>query len=109
MEELAGMNVRVLAPPLWMLIAAEDGAIVPSTYARRAKEAGLDLIAWTLERPGRLDDGGGWYYQTVADLIDDDGDVFVVLDALVREVGVIGVFTDWPATVTYYTHCTEKP
>ncbi len=108
MEELTGMKVRLLAPPQWMLLAAEDGSVVPSLYARQAKEAGLDLIAWTLERPGRLDDGGGWYYQTVADLIRNDGDVFVVLDVLVREVGVVGVFTDWPATVTYYAHCTGR-
>lgn len=28
-----------------------------------------------------------------------------MLDVLAREVGVIGVFTDWPATVTHYANC----
>jgi glycerophosphoryl diester phosphodiesterase len=24
---------------------------------------------------------------------------------LVQDVGVVGVFSDWPATVTYYANC----
>ena len=48
---------------------------------------------------GRLDGGGGYYYQTVAEAIDNDGDMFQVLDVLAQEVGVLGVFSDWPATV----------
>lgn len=34
-----------------------------------------------------------------------DGDVFKVLDVLAKDVGVIGVFSDWPATTTYYANC----
>ena len=49
--------------------------------------------------------GGGWYYQTVTDVIDNDGDMFEVLDVLVRDVGILGIFSDWPATVTYYANC----
>ena len=45
--------------------------------------------------------GGGWYYQTVGKAINDDGDLLAVLDVLAMDVGVIGVFSDWPATVTY--------
>lgn len=52
-----------------------------------------------------MDQGGGWYYQTVSQVIDRDGDVFEVLDVLARDVGVLGVFSDWPATVTYYANC----
>ena len=29
----------------------------------------------------------------------------VMLDVLARDVGVRGVFSDWPATVTYYASC----
>jgi len=29
-----------------------------------------------------------------------------VLDVLARDVGVIGIFSDWPGTVTYYANCT---
>jgi glycerophosphoryl diester phosphodiesterase len=31
--------------------------------------------------------------------------VLRVFDVLARPVGVIGVFTDWPATVTFYANC----
>ncbi len=108
MEDLAARGVRIIAPPIWMLLNREEGRMVPSTYARRARAAGLDIIAWSLERVGPSSTGEGWGYELVGDLIHDDGDVFVVLDALVREVGVIGVFSDWPATVTYYANCMER-
>ena len=38
-------------------------------------------------------------------LVDNDGDVYSVVDVLVRDVGVRGIFSDWPATVTYYANC----
>ena len=79
--------------------------MVPSIYAKAATEAGLQLITWTLERSGPLDDGGGWYYQSIQELTNNDGDVFNLLDVLATDVGVIGVFSDWPATVTYYANC----
>lgn len=76
-----------------------------SIYAKRAKEAGLDIITWTLERSGTLTDGGGWYYQSISDVVDNSGDTYALLDVLAKDVGVIGVFSDWPATVTYYASC----
>lgn len=106
MQELADMGVRYIAPPMWMLVTLDDaGNMVPSPYAEKAKEAGLNLITWTLERSGPLSTGGGWYFQSVTDAIDRDGDYFEILDVLAQDVGVKGVFSDWPATVTYYANC----
>jgi len=106
MTQLVDDGVKIIAPPLWMLVALDDeGEIVPSVYAQAAKEAGLDIITWTLERSGLLQAGGGWYHQTVTDSIIKDGDTMKVLDVLAQDVGVIGVFSDWPATVTYYANC----
>jgi glycerophosphoryl diester phosphodiesterase len=106
MAELAAEGVRIIAPPMWMLLALDDnGEIVPSAYAEAARAAGLDIITWTLERSGPLDDGGGWYYRTIAEAIDNDGDMLEVLDVLARQVGIRGIFADWPATVTYYASC----
>ena len=105
MGALREISVGIIAPPLWMLLALDGDHIVPSVYARAAKAAGLSIITWTLERSGPLRLGGGWYYQTIAPVIDDDGDMLRVLDALARDVGVIGVFSDWPGTVTYYDNC----
>lgn len=106
MSELAAMGVNIIAPPMWMLVGLDNhGDIVPSIYADYAKTAGLDIITWTLERSGKLTDGGGWYYQTIDAAVSRDGDAMRVLDVLAKDVGVIGVFSDWPATVTYYANC----
>lgn len=106
MAELKASGVRIIAPPTWMLLTLDAGGqIVPSEYARQAKAAGLKIITWTLERSGPLATGGGYYYQSVRDAINNDGDQMTVLDVLARQVGVIGVFSDWPGTVTYYANC----
>lgn len=106
MQELADMGVRFIAPPLWMLLTLDEaGAIVPSPYATEATAAGLGIITWTLERSGPLGGGGGWYFQSVTDAIGNDGAYYEVLDVLAQDVGVVGVFSDWPATVTYYANC----
>jgi glycerophosphoryl diester phosphodiesterase len=28
-----------------------------------------------------------------------------VIDVLAKDVGVMGIFSDWPATVSYYASC----
>ncbi|WP_419910503.1 glycerophosphodiester phosphodiesterase family protein [Hoeflea sp.] len=106
MEEMAASNVKIIAPPLWVLVTKGDGGKpVPSAYANAAKDAGLDIIAWTLERSGPLTSGGGWYFQTIGEITRSDSDALVLLDVLAQQVGVIGVFSDWPATTTYYANC----
>ncbi|WP_437578844.1 glycerophosphodiester phosphodiesterase family protein [Sorangium sp. So ce887] len=106
MQSLADQGVKIIAPPLFALVTLDKNEkIVPSEYAEAAKAAGLDIITWTLERSGPLASGGGYYYQSVVDGIDNDGDTMVMLDVLARDVGVRGVFSDWPATVTYYANC----
>lgn len=105
MGEVAAQGVNIIAPPMWALVTVEGGKIVPSSYAKAAKAAGLDIITWTLERSGPLSTGGGYYYQSVASVTNNDGDVFNLLDVLARKVKVLGVFSDWPATTTYYANC----
>jgi len=110
--ELAGYRadgIRVVAPPTFALLALDaQGAIVPSAYAQDARAAGLDIITWTLERSGVLADGGnGFYYQTIDPAIHREGDVMTVIDVLTRQVGVIGIFADWPATVSFYANCMQ--
>ena len=79
---------------------------MPSTYAHNARAAGLDIITWTLERSGILADGNnGFYFQTFDSAVTREGDVMRVLDVLAQDVGVIGVFSDWPATVSFYANC----
>ncbi|MCV0427411.1 MAG: glycerophosphodiester phosphodiesterase [Roseibium sp.] len=105
MADLKKMGVNYIAPPLWVLLTLEEGKIVPSAYAEAAKEADLNLITWTLERSGPLSGGGGWYYQSVSDAIDGDGKMLEVVDVLAQDVGVKGIFSDWPATTSFYASC----
>ena len=99
-------GVRIVAPPIFALLDAKDGKLVASAYAKNAKQAGLAIITWSLERSGVLATGkGGWYYQTVSQAIHREGDTMQALDVLAREVGIMGIFSDWPATVTYYANC----
>ena len=88
-----------------LLVTVENGKIVPSTYAKEAKAAGLNIITWSLERSGPLQKGGGYYYKSINAIVNNDGMVYELLDALAQQVGVVGVFSDWPATVTYYANC----
>ncbi len=58
MKELADQGVKILAPPLWMLVSVgKDGSIVPSVYAEEAKKAGLGLISLVA---GALRPAEGW-------------------------------------------------
>jgi glycerophosphoryl diester phosphodiesterase len=100
-------GIQIVAPPIFALLSTDAaGRIVPSTYARDAKNAGLGIITWTLERSGLLADGNnGFYYQSFDNAIQNEGGALQVLDVLARDVGVMGVFSDWPATTTFYANC----
>ena len=106
LRTLAAKGVKIVAPPIWALVALDSkNKIIPSDYARSAKAAGLDIITWSFERAGPLKNGGGWYYQTINPALNNDGDMLNVLDVLAKDVGVIGIFSDWPASVSYYASC----
>ncbi|MGR3321472.1 MAG: glycerophosphodiester phosphodiesterase family protein [Pseudooceanicola sp.] len=106
MQELADMGVNYIAPPMWMLLTLDEaGNMVASEYTKQAHAAGLNIITWTLERSGPLASGGGWYFQSVKDATGSDGDYFTILHALHTQARVAGVFSDWPATTTYYANC----
>jgi glycerophosphoryl diester phosphodiesterase len=106
MAELKMSGVKILGPPIWTMLALDDKKeIVPSEYAKAAKAAGLDLIGWSLERDGPLNKGGAFYHKSVKSAVDRDGDTLTVLDVLAKQVGVRGMFSDWPATTTFYASC----
>lgn len=107
-------GVNIVAPPLPYLVAlGDEDEIVPSRYAREAKRLGLQVITWSLERSGPLaavHEAGqkgnpDYYYSTFFNATTRDGDIYRLVDVLAREVGVMGIFSDWSATVTYYANC----
>ena len=110
----ANQGIRIVAPPMWALLAVDNGKIVPSQYAKDAKAAGLDIITWTLERSGRIVEevlptkgtpSPSYYYQTTLDALHNDGDLMITLDVLARQVRILGIFSDWSGTVSYYASC----
>jgi glycerophosphoryl diester phosphodiesterase len=100
-------GINIWAPPIFALLAVDsDNRIVPSEAARAARAARLDIITWTLERSGILADGNnGFYYQTFDSAISREGDMMRVLDVLAHDVGILGIFSDWPGTVTFFANC----
>ena len=106
LQMYADEGFKIVAPPIWVLLALDNhNKIIPSEYARNAKQAGLKMITWSFERSGPLKNGGGWYYQTINPAINNDGDMMDALHVLAKDVGVVGIFSDWPASVSYYASC----
>ena len=110
LQDLAALGVNIVAPPMPMLLTLNGNTIVPSDYAVAAKAAGLDIITWTTERSGRivedvLEGGNTFYYQTTLGALNNDGDIMTTIHVLAKQVGVLGIFSDWPATTTYYANC----
>jgi glycerophosphoryl diester phosphodiesterase len=110
--EVRNMGINIIAPPMPVLVrsSATSNRITPSKYAQRARQAGFDLISWTTERSGRivedvLEGGNTFYYQTTLDAINSDGAILRTIDVLAQDVGIIGLFSDWPATTTFYANC----
>ena len=102
-------GIQIVAPPIFALLDTKDGKLSASAYAKNAKQAGLSIITWSLERSGVMASGkGGWYYQSVNNAISREGDILETLDVLAKDVGIIGIFSDWPGTVTYYASCMGK-
>ena len=112
LKALRQSGIRTLAPPVQMLIALDEaGKIVASEYAKRVRAAGLEIVAWTLERSGRVRESrveesrADFYLSSVLPSLDNDGDLYRVIHALHEQVGVRAIFSDWPAAVTYYANC----
>ena len=114
LKAYAQQGIKIVAPPTWVLLSVSNGKIVPSQYAKDAKAAGLGIITWTLERSGRIVEevlptkgtaSPSSYYQTTLDALTNDGDILVTLDVLAKQVGILGIFSDWSGTVSYYASC----
>ncbi len=110
LKQLRQQGVRIFAPPIPALLAVNAAnEIVPSQYALDIKAAGLDIITWSFERSDLRKGAarGGFYYlfDAAGQAVKKDSDMYKALDVLAQKVGIIGIFSDWPATVTYYANC----
>jgi glycerophosphoryl diester phosphodiesterase len=103
-------GVNIIGSPMWSLLSVNGaGEVVESDYAKLIKSFRFDIIAWTFERSDlrRGAANAGWYYQfdPQGKAIKKDSDMYKALDVLAKRVGILGIFSDWPATVTYYANC----
>ncbi|KAH0562578.1 hypothetical protein GP486_002735 [Trichoglossum hirsutum] len=109
LPDLAKKGVKIVGPPIPQILTLDaQNHIVPSTYATAARANGLGIIAWTLERSGPLAQVAPtkeYYYASIASVIKKDGDMYTVLDVMAQQVKILGIFSDWAATVTYYANC----
>ncbi|MGY5452803.1 glycerophosphodiester phosphodiesterase family protein [Agarivorans sp. MS3-6] len=87
--EIAAKGINIVAPIYTALLEQQNGVVVASDYAKQLKAEGLDLITWTIERRYT------------------DYPEFEVLNVLKKELELVGVFSDWPATVTFFDNCVK--
>ena len=101
----AGYNYY--APPIQMLVQTNAASTnwTASELALEAIAAGFNIISWTVERSGPLVPGDNGFYYGSTTFADNDGDVFELINVLAQEVGVVGLFSDWPGTTTFYANC----
>jgi glycerophosphoryl diester phosphodiesterase len=108
-RELRAAGVRIVAPAMPALLAVANGRVVPSQLANDLKAMGFDIITWTFERAdlrrGAAQAGFYFDFDPTGAVIKKDSDMYKALDVLAKGVGILGIFSDWPATVTYYANC----
>jgi|APFre7841882724_1041349.scaffolds.fasta_scaffold02891_4 glycerophosphoryl diester phosphodiesterase len=109
LKALRKEGVQIFAPPMFALLDVAGDKVIPSQYARDIKSVGFDIIAWTFERSDlrRGAATAGFYYQfdPKGQAVKKDSDMYKALDVLAKDVRILGIFSDWPATVTYYANC----
>jgi len=107
---LKSAGVQIIAPPIQALLAVSaTGQVLPSQYALDINAAGLKIITWSFERvdltKGAAGKGSYYGFDPTGAAIRRDSDMYKALDVLAKQVKVIGLFSDWPGTVTYYANC----
>ena len=110
LKQLKQKGVRVFAPPMQQLLALNAAnEIVPSQYAIDIRSVGFDIITWTFERvdlrAGAAGKGSYYAFDPTGAAVKTDSDMYKALDVLAKDVKILGIFSDWPATVTYYANC----
>ena len=109
LEALRNAGVRIIAPAMPALLGVTGSQVVPSQFAKDLKAMGFDIITWTFERSDLRQGASkaGFYYDfdPTGAAIKKDSDMYKALHVLAQDVKILGMFSDWPATVTYYASC----
>jgi glycerophosphoryl diester phosphodiesterase len=107
--ELRKAKVEVIAPAMPALLAVEGARVVPSQFAKDLRAMRFQIITWTFERSdlrqGASQAGFYFDFDPTGAAIRKDSDMYKALDVLAKDVEILGIFSDWPATVSYYASC----
>lgn len=87
--EIVEKGINIIAPIYPLLVTKSGDEVIATDYANEIKESGLDIITWTIERQYT------------------DYNELEVVNVLKNDINAIGIFSDWPATVTFVDNCTE--
>ncbi|KAI9351355.1 PLC-like phosphodiesterase [Obelidium mucronatum] len=129
--DLMKMGVELMSPAFNFYVSAEKHRMIESQYSKDlkslAQKSGKNVYfgSWSLERSGCASQlgasnstfnaeaglgaigGCGWYYNSVEGeaSFGQHEDSLLMLDVLFKQVGIIGLFSDFPATVSMYSNC----
>ncbi len=108
-KSLRQAGVKIAAPSFNALLSVQGNRIVPTVLAKDLRSMGFDLISWSFERTdlrkGAAGVGGYYDFDPTGAVIKKDSDMYKALDVLAKDVKLIGMFSDWPGTVSYYASC----
>src|SRR5262245_14423781 len=108
-RQLRTAGVQIVAPAMPALLGVNGNRVVPSQLAMDLRGMGYDIITWTFERAdlrgGASTAGFSYQFDPAGTAIKNDSALYKALDVLARQVGILGIFSDWPATVSYYASC----
>jgi glycerophosphoryl diester phosphodiesterase len=108
-KTLRRAGVKIVAPSYNALLTVQGDRIVPSAFAKDLKAMGFDIISWSFERvdlrKGAAGVGSYYDFDPTGAAIKQDSDMYKALDVLAKDVKLIGMFSDWPGTVSYYASC----
>jgi len=109
LKTLRKAGVKIVAPSFNALLTVQGDRIVPSVFAKDLRAMGFDLISWSFERAdlrkGAAGVGSYYDFDPTGAAIKKDSDMYKALDVLAKDVKLIGMFSDWPGTVSYYASC----
>ena len=108
-KSLRRAGVKIVAPSYNALLTVQGSQIVPSVFAKDLRAMGFDIISWSFERvdlrKGAAGVGSYYDFDPTGAAIKKDSDMYKALDVLAKDVKLIGMFSDWPGTVSYYASC----
>eukprot|EP01134_Creolimax_fragrantissima_P006437 CFRG6437T1 len=128
-ESLIEVGVEMFSPSIPVLLAANNNKLVESQASKDLKATfakanhTVFMGAWSLERSGCPSSNGsnknnadssdgmlgacGYYYNSVLNkaVHGQHEDILLALDVLFKQVGIISLFADFPASVSAYANC----